>query len=147
MVAVGLWGTFLGQPAIWILPVAFPMIMVLGGIIGIAGVPIPAVETAIALSDIVLGLLVAFAIRIPLYPAIAIVSVFAMFHGYAHGAELPAAANPAAYAIGFVLATGMLHLAGIGFGVLARWKTGHYAIQAGGLVIALVGGGFLAGWL
>jgi urease accessory protein len=147
MVAVGLWGAFLGAPAIWILPIVFPLIMVLGGVLGILGVEIPAVETGIAASAIVLGLLVALAVRLPIIIAMLIVAAFAVFHGHAHGAELPTAANPVTYAIGFVLATGLLHLFGIAFGELSRWQVGRYAVQAGGLVIALVGGAFITGWM
>lgn len=147
MVAVGLWGAFLGAPAIWILPIVFPLIMVVGGILGIAGVPVPAVEAGIASSAIVLGLLVALAIRLPIAVAMVIVALFAIFHGHAHGTELPSAANPVTYAVGFVIATGLLHLAGILFGELSRWKAGRFAVQAGGAAIALVGVAFLAGWM
>ena len=147
MVAVGLWGAFLGKPAIWLLPVTFPLVMVAGGILGIAGVGLPATEIFIALSGIVLGLLVALAVRLPLLPAMLIVGIFAIFHGHAHGVELPGAADPVTYASGFVLATGLLHLCGIAFGELAHWQAGRLAVRAGGVVIALVGGAFLAGWL
>ncbi len=147
MFAVGLWGAFLGAPAIWILPIVFPLIMVVGGIMGIAGVPIPAVETGIASSAIVLGLLVALSIRLPIALAMIIVALFAIFHGHAHGTELPSAASPVTYAAGFVIATGLLHLLGILFGELSRWKTGRYAVQAGGAAIALVGVAFLVGWV
>jgi urease accessory protein len=147
MVAVGLWGAFLGSPAIWILPVVFPMVMAFGGAIGVMGIPIPAVETGIALSAIVLGAMVALAIRPPIWIAAIIVGSFAIFHGHAHGTELPSAANPIAYSIGFVLATGLLHLSGIAFGLLVRWPTGKVAVQAGGSVISLVGVGFLTGIL
>ena len=143
MVAVGLWGAFLGWPAIWVLPVVFPLVMVLGGVLGIVGVPVPFVETGIALSAIVLGVLVAMATRAPIWAAAVIVGLFAIFHGHAHGTELPAASNPIAYAIGFVIATGLLHLTGIAFGMLTRWPNGQYAVRAGGVVIAAVGLAFL----
>lgn len=145
MVAVGLWGVFLGRPAIWILPVVFPLVMAFGGALGIAGVPLPAVEAGIALSGVILGLLVAFGARAPLWAAAAIVGGFAIFHGHAHGTELPDAASPYAYAVGFVVATGLLHLAGIGFGALANRPWGSYAVRAAGLVIAAVGAAFLTG--
>lgn len=145
MVAVGLWGAFLGRPAIWILPVVFPLVMAFGGVLGVAGVPIPAVETGIASSAVVLGLMVALAARPPLWVAAIIVGVFAIFHGHAHGTELPEAANPLAYSLGFVLATGMLHIGGIAFGLLARWPAGRVAVRVGGAAIALAGVGFLAG--
>lgn len=147
MVAVGLWGAFLGRPAIWMLPVVFPVVMAFGGVLGIAGVPLPAVEVGIALSAIVLGAMVAAAARPPLPIAAAIVGAFAIFHGHAHGTELPDAASPLAFSLGFVVATGLLHLCGIAFGLLARWPQGRIAVRAGGVVIALVGVGFLVGWL
>ena len=145
MVAVGLWGAFLGSPAIWILPVVFPLVMAFGGALGVMGVPVPAVETGIAASAVVLGLMVAVAARPPLWVAAVIVGVFAVFHGHAHGTELPDAANPLAYSLGFVLATGMLHLGGIAFGLLVRWPAGKVAVRAGGGLIALAGIGFLTG--
>ena len=104
MVAVGLWGAFLGAPAIWILPLIFPVVMALGGALGILGVPMPGFETGIALSGVILGLMVAFAAKPPLRIAGAIVALFAIFHGHAHGTELPEAANALTYAAGFVIA-------------------------------------------
>jgi len=145
MVAVGLWGAFLGNPAIWVLPVVFPLVMTVGGVLGIVGVPLPAVETGIALSAIVLGLMVAAAARPPLWLAAVIVGLFAIFHGHAHGTELPGAASPVAYSLGFVIATGLLHLTGIAFGLLVRWPAGRIAVQAGGGIIALAGVAFLTG--
>jgi urease accessory protein len=146
MVAVGLWGAFLGVPAIWLLPIIFPLVMSVGGALGVAEVPLPGVETWIAASAIVLGLCVAFAFKPPLWVAALIVGAFAIFHGHAHGTELPSAASPIAYAVGFVVATGLLHLCGIGFGLLSRSSTGRYAVQAVGAVIAAVGIAFMAGY-
>jgi urease accessory protein len=145
MVAVGLWGAFLGYPAIWVLPVVFPLVMAFGGALGVMGVPIPAVETGIAASAIVLGAMVAFAVRPPIWVAAIIVGSFAVFHGHAHGTELPGSANPLAFSLGFVIATGALHLSGIAFGLLARWPAGKVAVRAGGAVILLAGVGFLTG--
>lgn len=147
MLAVGLWGAFLGKPAIWVLPVVFPVVMAFGGALGVIGVPLPFVELGIASSDIVLGLMVALALRPPLWLAAVMVGAFAIFHGYAHGAELPDAANPLAYSIGFVVATGLLHLLGIACGFLTRWPAGRIAVRGGGVAIAAVGVGFLGGWL
>lgn len=147
MLAVGLWGAFLGRPAVWVLPVAFPLVMACGGALGVIGISLPAVETTIAVSAIVLGSMVAFAVRPPLLVAAAIVSAFAIFHGHAHGTELPGAANPLAFSLGFVVATGLLHLTGIAFGLLARWPAGKLAVQTGGGVIAMMGVGFLTGTL
>ena len=145
MVAVGLWGAFLGKPAIWLLPIVFPMVMAFGGALGVAGIPVPAVETGIAVSAIVLGAMVAFAARPPIWVAAVIVGAFAIFHGHAHGTELPGAANPLAYSLGFVIATGLLHLCGIAFGALAHWPVGKVAVRAGGGLIALGGFAFLFG--
>jgi urease accessory protein len=145
MVAVGLWGAFLGVPAIWILPVVFPLVMALGGAFGVLGVPIPGVESGIAASAVVLGAMIAFAARPPIGVAAVIVGAFAIFHGHAHGTELPSAANPLAYSVGFVVATGLLHLLGIGFGLLVRWPVGKLAVQVSGGVIAFAGVGFLTG--
>jgi urease accessory protein len=145
MVAVGLWGVFLGRPSIWLLPVVFPLVMAFGGAMGVAGAPLPAVEAGIALSGVILGLLVAFGARAPLWAAVAVIGGFAIFHGHAHGTELPDAASPYAYAVGFVIATGLLHLTGIAFAALATRPWGNYAVRAAGLIIAAVGAAFLTG--
>ena len=144
MVAVGLWGAFLGAPAVWLLPVVFPLVMALGGVLGMAQVPLPAVEVGIAVSGMVLGLMVALAVRAPLWLAALLVGVFAVFHGHAHGAELPGAAHPLAYSLGFVVSTGALHAAGIGLAVLVRWPVGRWVVRGTGALIALVGLAFLA---
>ena len=143
MVAVGLWGAFLGAPAIYLLPVVFPLVMALGGALGILGVPLPGTEIGIAVSAVMLGLAVVLALRPPLWMAAVLVGVFAIFHGHAHGAELPPGADALAYSLGFVVATGMLHLAGIAFGLLARWPAGRLAVRGAGGVIALAGLVFL----
>jgi urease accessory protein len=147
MVAVGLWGAFLGQPAIWLLPVVFPVVMAFGGLAGVLGVPLPGVEMGIALSAVALGAMVALALRPPLWVAAVLVGAFAIFHGHAHGTELPEAANPLAYGVGFVIATGLLHLSGIALGLLSRWPAGLQAVRVGGGAIACVGLYFLAGAL
>lgn len=146
MVAVGLWGAQLGSPAIWVLPIAFPAVMAIGGLLGVFGVTLPAVEVLIAGSAIVLGIMVAFAARPPLFVAAAIVAAFAIFHGHAHGTELPEAANPLAYGVGFVLATGLLHLCGIIIGLAVKWPIGARAVQLCGTLIAVLGCYFLAEW-
>ena len=145
MVAVGLWGAFLGSPALWVLPVVFPLVMALGGVLGVLGVPLPGVEVGIALSAVLLGAMVAFAARPPLWLAGLMVAAFAVFHGHAHGAELPQEANPLVYSLGFVLATGLLHLGGIGFGTLVRTPAGRIAVRAAGGLISLTGLFFLRG--
>ena len=145
MIAVGIWGAFLGQPAIWLLPVVFPVVMAFGGLAGVLGVPIPGVEAGIALSALALGAMVALALRPPLWVAAILVGAFAIFHGHAHGTELPAAASPLAYGVGFVVATGLLHLSGIALGLLARWPVGLRAVRVGGGLIACAGLFFLVG--
>jgi urease accessory protein len=144
MVAVGLWGAFLGQPAIWLLPVVFPMVMAFGGALGVMGIPVPGVEVGIALSAVVLGILITFKARPPLWVSALIVACFAIFHGHAHGTELPEATNPLSYSLGFVIATGLLHVAGIAFGLLVRWPAGVITVQTGGAVIAGLGVFFLS---
>jgi len=146
MVAVGLWGAFLGMPAIWILPMVFPLVMAMGGAIGIVGIPLPHVEVWVAVSAVVLGACVALALRPPFWVAAIIVGAFAIFHGHVHGTQLPDAADPLAYAIGFVTATGMLHLTGIGIGTLSRFSVGQYVIRGAGVAIAAVGLFFLLGY-
>lgn len=143
MVAVGLWGAVLGRSAIWLLPVVFPLVMAFGGALGVMGVPLPSVEVGIALSALVLGCMVFFAARPPLWVAATIVGLFAVFHGHAHGTELPEAASPLAFSIGFVLATGLLHLCGILLSLLSRWRAGRAVVRGGGAIIALAGAVFL----
>ncbi|MDG4595098.1 MAG: HupE/UreJ family protein [Candidatus Contendobacter sp.] len=143
MIAVGLWGAQLGPPAIWVLPVTFPLVMALGGLLGGLGVELPSVEIGIATSAVVLGAMVTLAMRPPLWVAGVLVGLFAIFHGYAHGAELPESANPLTYALGFVVATGSLHLVGITLGLANRWSWGTRSLQAGGAVIASCGVYFL----
>jgi urease accessory protein len=143
MVAVGLWGAFLGLPAMFVLPVVFPLVMAGGGFLGILGVPLPGVEIGIAVSAAVLGMMVALAARPPLWVAGAIVGAFAIFHGHAHGVELPPGADALAFSAGFVVATGLLHLCGIAFGLLARWPQGRIAVRAAGGLIAIAGLMFL----
>lgn len=145
MVAVGIWGAFLGRPLVIVLPILFPLLMAVGGAAALAGVPVPPAETGIAVSLIVLGLVIALSVRAPILPACAVVAVFAFFHGYAHGTELPLAASPLGYTMGFVAATGLLHLAGITLGLLHAHRTGRWTLRAAGAAIALSGPWFLFG--
>jgi urease accessory protein len=147
MVAVGLWGAFLGMPALWLLPVVFPVVMAVGGALGVLGIDLPHVETVIAASAIVLGACIAAALRPPLWVAAIVVAAFAIFHGHAHGTELPDAANPFAFAGGFVLGTGLMHIAGIAIGYLVRWSWGVKIVRGLGGVIAIAGVGFLFGFI
>jgi urease accessory protein len=143
MVAVGLWGAVLGAPALWLLPVVFPLVMALGGAAALFGAVLPGVELGIAVSGVALGLAVALRWRAPLVLAAVLVGGFAVFHGYAHGAELPDANHPLAYSAGFVVSTGLLHLAGVAFGSLARTPAGWQALRAAGALIAVGGLWFL----
>ena len=139
MVAVGLWGAQLGAPAIWLLPVAFPMVMALGGMLGLMGVPLPGIEYGIAASAILLGAAVLLEVQPPLAVAAVLVGLFAIFHGHAHGTELPPGASGLLYSIGFVVATGCLHAAGIGIGTVHRWTLGRALLRAAGGGVALGG--------
>lgn len=126
MVAVGLWGAILRAPAVWVLPVAFPIAMAAGGALGVEGVDPPWVDAGIAVSA-------------------AIVAVFAVFHGHAHGSEMPPSIHPVAFGLGFVCGTGLLHMAGVALGQLTVTAPGRLAVRAFGGIIALAGLGFLTG--
>jgi len=139
MIAVGLWGAQLGAPAIWVLPVAFPMTMAVGGFLGLLGVPLPGVEIGIGFSALLLGSMVALEARPPLAVAALLVAFFAIFHGYAHGVELPAGQSGLTYSIGFVIATGSLHGVGIAIGLVHRWRWGKVALRVAGAAVALAG--------
>lgn len=143
MVAVGLWGAQLGQPAIWLLPVTFPMMMAVGGFLALIGVTLPGVEVGIAVSAVALGMVVAMEVRPRMTVAAVIVGMFAIFHGYAHGAELPPGQSGVTYSIGFVISTGLLHATGITIGLIHRWRTGAKVLRAAGAGIALAGVWFL----
>ena len=143
MIAVGLWGAQLGQPAVWVLPITFPMVMAFGGMLGLLGVSLPGVEIGIALSAMGLGLVVFGEVRPRLLIAAALVGFFAIFHGHAHGTELPQGANGVLYSIGFVTCTGSLHALGIGIGLAHRWRIGRLALRTAGAAVALAGLAFL----
>jgi urease accessory protein len=135
MVAVGLWAALLGRPAIWLLPLVFPAVMAAGAIVGAQGVAVPFVEIGIVISVIALGAAVAFRVRTPIALSAALVGLFALFHGAAHGAELPADAPAMTYGLGFVAATLVLHLVGIGIATVAGRPVVTRA--AGGAIAAL----------
>ncbi len=120
MVAVGTLSVQLGGRAIWAVPLTFISVMVIGGIMGMFGIPFFALETGIALSVLVLGVAIAFDKKMPTILSMLFVGFFAVFHGYAHGAEIPNLATPALYAAGFVLATAFLHIVGISIGTISR---------------------------
>lgn len=139
MVAVGLWGAQLGSPAVWLLPVAFPLVMASGGFLGLIGIPIPGVEIGIAASAITLGMMVVLRAKPNVYVALFLAGVFAVFHGHAHGVELPEGESGILYSLGFVLGTGLLHGCGICLGLIHGLKWGKYAIQGSGALIAAGG--------
>jgi urease accessory protein len=143
MISVGLWGAQLGAPAIWLLPVTFPIVMAFGGFLGLIGVPFPSVEIGIAMSALLLGAAVMTQWRPPLIAAAALVGVFARFHGHAHGAELPPGESGLLYSIGFVIATGSLHLLGVAIGTVRKWAWGRGALRAAGACVAMGGVYFL----
>ena len=139
MVAVGLWASQEGGRALWALPVTFVSMMTAGALLGVAGVPVPAVELGIAASVLVLGALIAASARLPLLAAMAIVGACAIMHGHAHGAEMPEAAAPMLYGIGFVLGTSILHTIGVTVGIWARSRVARIVVRVGGGAIALGG--------
>ncbi|HTB62808.1 MAG TPA: HupE/UreJ family protein [Opitutales bacterium] len=147
MVAVGIWGAQLGAPAIWVLPVTFPMIMSFGGFLGLIKVPLPGgekfVEFGIALSGVILGAMVLREARPKIWIAAATVGLFGLCHGYAHGYELPDKESGLYYSVGFVIATGLLHLCGIVIGLVHHWPQGRIALRVCGAAIMLGGLYFL----
>ena len=143
MIAVGLWGAQLGNPALWVLPVLFPMMMAGGGMLGLMGIPLPGVEIGIAISAIVLGTMVFAEARLNIQLAMVIVAFFAIFHGHAHGTELPAGQSGLLYSMGFVAATGCLHGVGITIGLIHRWQAGRLALRGAGSLVCAAGIYFL----
>lgn len=142
MVAVGILAALLGGRAIWLVPASFVALAAAGGLLGVQGVPVPFVEFGISASVVLLGLAIALQARLPLGWTVGLVGLFGLYHGYAHGAEMPADASGFAYGAGFLAATAMLHIAGIGLGLgiahMARRSATRFA-QAGGAAIALAG--------
>ncbi len=143
MISVGLWGAQLGAPAVWMLPVAFPMVMAFGGMLGLMGIALPGIEIGIAVSALVLGAMILTESRPPLWFAAALVGFFAIFHGHAHGTELPVGSSGLLYSIGFVAATGTLHGLGIALGLVHRFRGGRLAVRAAGGVVSAAGLFFL----
>lgn len=143
MIAVGLWGAQLGLPAVWILPVTFPVVMSVGALMGLLGFPLPGIEIGIAASAILLGAMVAGEVRPKMTLAALLVGFFAIFHGHAHGTELPAGQSGMLYSMGFVIATGCLHAIGIALGLVHRWPVGKLAMRGAGALIAAMGVTFL----
>ena len=142
MIAVGVLAALLGGRAIWLVPTSFVAMAAVGGALGVQGVPVPFVEFGISASVILLGLAIALPAKLPLGWTAGLVGLFGLYHGYAHGAEMPADASGFAYGVGFLAATVLLHIAGIGLGIgiahLASRSATRFA-QAGGTAIALAG--------
>ena len=139
MIAVGLWGAQLGPPAIWLLPVTFPLVMAFGGMLGLMGIPIPGIEIGIAASAIMLGVAVMSEVKPRLAFAAILIAFFAIFHGHAHGTELPPGESGLLYSMGFVIATGCLHVTGVGVGLIHRWSWGQRALRVAGGGVAIAG--------
>jgi urease accessory protein len=142
MVAAGLFAAHLGGRALWLVPLSFVAMMAFGGALGIAGVALPHVEIAIGLSVLVLGIIIASRTTPPVAIAMALVGSFALFHGHAHGAQMPETTSGLAYGTGFILATALLHALGIAFGVLIASE--RRFTQLAGSAIALAGAAILA---
>jgi len=129
--------------AIWMLPITFPLVMSLGAMMGLLGMPLPGIEVGIAISAIVLGIMVLREVRLNLNLAVILVGCFAVFHGHAHGTELPAGQSGLLYSMGFVTATGCLHGLGIAVGLIHRWPMGKLVLRGSGALIATMGVFFL----
>ena len=150
MVTTGMFAAYLGRHALWLVPVTFVLMMAGGGALGSSGVALPFVELGIAASVIVLGLAVAMQWNLPTAVAAGMAGFFAVFHGFAHGAEMPADASGLQYAAGFMMATALLHVAGIGIALaIARigMRAGGVGAKASGGLAALAGIGILTGYL
>jgi urease accessory protein len=148
MSTVGIFAWQLGERALWLVPATFVAVMALGGGLGIAGLGVPFVELGIALSVVVLGAIVAAGVKAPVAAAMALAGGFAIFHRHAHGAEIPETVAGLAYGLGFMLATPLLHLAGIGAGYVigrAGDQYGQVVVRSAGGCIALAGIGILTG--
>jgi len=139
MLAVGLWAVQMGGRSVWAVPLAFVGVMTLGGVLPLLGIGLPFVEQGIALSVLLLGVLIAASVRLPLTLSGSMVGLFALWHGHAHGTEMPAAASGIDYALGFVLATAALHAIGIAFGLGMQRLMREHVIRAAGASIALCG--------
>ena len=136
MIAVGLWAAQLGGRSRWLVPAAFVGIMTLGAFLGHAGFAIAGVEQGIAASILVLGLLIAFAVKLPAIASMVIVGAFALFHGVAHGAEMPASASGLNYGIGFVASTIFLHAMGLSLGLAVRNQEKVARFAGGAIAVA-----------
>jgi urease accessory protein len=139
MIAVGLWAAQQGKRAVWAVPLAFVATMGLGGALGMAGLSLPYVEQGIAASVLVLGILIAAAARLPLVAGVLLVAAFAVFHGHAHGAEMPRTASGLSYGAGFIVATALLHGCGVGLGLSLKKLDRPRVLRLTGAAVALCG--------
>jgi urease accessory protein len=145
MLGVGVWAAQLGKRAVWLVPAAFVAVMVAGAGLALSGIAMPMVEFGIAGSVLAIGALIAFGTRLPVGVAMGLVGLFALFHGHAHGTELPGFAHPAAYGAGFVAATALLHAGGVAIAFLVRRHAARLPFRIAGAAMAAVGGGLLLG--
>jgi len=143
MIAVGLWGAQMGAPAVLLLPVTFPMMMAMGAMLNLLGVPIPGTEIGIAASAILLGAAVMSEMRPRLAVAAVLIAFFAIFHGHAHGSESPDGQSGLLYSMGFIVATGCLHGVGISIGLIHRWTWGQRLLRLAGGGVAVAGALFM----
>jgi urease accessory protein len=142
MVAVGVLAAQLGGRALWLVPLSFIVMMIVGGVLGMAGIGLPLVEIVIGFSVVAFGVAIAAGYHLPATAAMTLAGFFALFHGYAHGAEMPASLSGLDYAAGFVLATALLHAAGIAIGIAAEKLgrvVGERALRTAGSLIAVAG--------
>jgi urease accessory protein len=150
MILVGIFAYQLGGRALWLVPLSFVGVMAIGGFLGVMGIPIPFVEVGIAMSVIVLGAIVAFGVKVPVAVAMGAVGFFAIFHGHAHGSEMPLDASGFEYGIGFMLATALLHALGIGIGFLIGLSSktlGQNVYRVAGGLASVAGVALLFGYL
>lgn len=148
MLAVGLWGAQMGGRSVWTLPATFPLVMCIGGVAGMLEIlPAGIVQAGIAISVLTLGAAIAAAWKAPEWVALVLISVFAILHGIPHGVLAPRATDPAAFTVGFVVSTGVIHVVGIGIGAALKPIAKGKLVQALGAAIALAGIWFLIGWL
>jgi urease accessory protein len=145
MLGVGIWAAQLGKRATWLVPAAFVAVMIAGAGLALSSIAMPMVEFGIAGSVLVIGALIAFGTRLPVGLAMGLVGLLALFHGHAHGTELPGFAHPATYGAGFVAATTLLHVAGVGIALAVRKHAARLPFRVAGAAMAVVGGGLLLG--
>jgi urease accessory protein len=145
MIAVGLWAALKGGRALWVWPMVFVGVMLVGGALGMAHVPVPFAEPGILASVVALGLLVALAVDMPVWLGAIMIGAFALLHGHAHGSEVAETVSGAEYMAGFALATAALHVTGIGFALAMQHAQWRFSIRIAGAVCVLIGAGLLAG--